>query len=153
MEGWDKKECVVSIRIGLLIGLFMLLWLRSRYSVIMASAQKFQTCAVRSPSPSRALDRSRARPRRRSKKRRSQESECQYCPFGLRILPPPFLSFLPLSSSSLERKFRIGFRIHFHRFMRCCKKRPFYRILTQEGTRDTIQSRPQTCHGTRLARS
>ena len=61
---------------------------------------------------------------------------------------PTFPSLLPLSKENFE--LALGFT-----FIVSCgvaKRKPFYRILTQEGTRDTIQSRPQTCHGTRLAK-
>ena len=103
---------------------------------------------LRSPSPSLVLARGAVQ-RKGDRRRASVNIVLSACGSGLLR----FLPYLPQSSSSLKRKFRIGLGIRFHRFMLCCKKEAILsHILTQEGTRDTIQSRPQTCHGTRLAK-
>ena len=151
MSDEECRECVQtvqtdffskdSIRIGQLISPVMPLW--SRYSVILAAAQKFQTCArARAPDRPGPLPRSCARPWR-SKKRRSQESECQYCPFGLRLLPAYLPSFLPssvffrsfsLGKENLEWIEGFGFWIHFHMLQ------PFKRGLPLDWVNSTLSN-------------
>ena len=148
MEGYATTECVVSIRIRLLIGLFMLFWLWSRYSVIMAAAQKFQTSAVRFP-------RSRPCPPEAPFKEKAIAGE-RVSILSFRLADPAsslrsfptFLSLLPLSKENFE--LALGFT-----FIVSCgvaKRKPFNLAFSHKKALEIRSRAGQTCHGTRLAK-